>query len=267
MLKKSFVLFLAFMFCVCFATAGAEDSLFAPGCAARVLARKTVCEKYGLTNNTLNYFTEYMKTDDAGSTVIYYAENEDLDYVLGRYTVRIEGDTAEAQWSWDGKDVAYAGFGLASNAWGKDQLTEIWLINRQTSNLSHYALIARALAEEAGYSFGYVSDIPEDNDFTEPAEYDPTKAVLTADDCRQIALKAIAAAYGLPEDRLSEIRFDDEEDAYDVSAAGEPVLVLTGLLWDENGWQEGNGNYTVTVNLATGLVEDLYYIDGIIGNG
>ena len=44
-------------------------------------------------------------------------------------------------------------------------------------------------------------------------------------------------------------------------------MYVSCILWDEGNWQDGDGNYSVSVNQNTGLVESLTYIDGVIGNG
>ena len=91
---------------------------------------------------------------------------------------------------------------------------------------------------------------------------------MTADESWKIALDAIREAYGLSDERLKSIRMEDEITWYEGNSTGEPLRTFVLILWDErSGWTEGDGNYYVTVNQSTGLVEDLYYLDGIIGNG
>ncbi len=249
------------------APAGAEP-LFTDACQARLTARNALNAKYGLSPALLGYFEEALNQDGEGYLVSYYAANEDLDYVLGRYTVRVNGEQAEAAWSWDGKDVPYAGNGLAAHAWGKEQLTEIWLINLQTADMRNYALIARAISIEAVKKEGYLSGTPQDDEPDIPAEYDPSLAKLTAEEAQKIALKGVQTAYGLTDEQMAGFVVDREDILYEASAeTGEPTLVVSCINWDEDGWKEGNGLYMVTVNLASGLIEYMYYMDGVIGNG
>ena len=267
-MKKMIALLLTLALCASFAFSAAADALFTEACRATILARNALMDKYGLTQSLCAYFEESVAAADDGYTVTFYAANEDLDYVLGRYTVSVTGDTALASWSWDGKENPYADFGLASSAWGKDQLTEIWLINKQTSDMQHYAMIAVNLAKAAGFGDGYIAEIPEIWDTEDPIPYDPTLATLSNDECRAIALRGLQEAYGLSDKRLAQLRVDDEGSWYDVNKAGEPVQSFTCILWDEaRDWQDGDGLYLVTVNQSTGLIEAVSYTDGIIGNG
>ncbi len=84
---------------------------------------------------------------------------------------------------------------------------------------------------------------------------------------KEIALKALQEAYGISDERLAAVRFDDEAVWYEGNAEGEPIMYISCILWDEGNWQDGDGNYSVSVNQNTGLVESLTYIDGVIGNG
>ena len=270
MLKKILSLLFAVLLCASVYHYATADGLFSESCFALVKARQLLKDTYGLDQNLAAYFTEAVIPEDGGYRVVFYSNFDDLDYVLGRYTATIKGDDASITWSWDGQQVPYSGNGLASQAWDKDQLREIWLINKQTYRMSDYGQIAIALAKSAGYTRGgYIAPLPEPARNLEDnyGEYDPSKAVLTEEESWKIALNAIKEAYGLSDERLKSIRMEDETTWYEGNAAGEPMRTFVFILWNENEWTEGNGNYYVTVNQTTGLVENLYYLDGIIGNG
>lgn len=273
MLKKIAAVLLAPLLCIAIYHYAFAESIFTEECQARIFARQALKETYGLNQNLQGYFEELLVSSDDGYTFVYYSENDDLDYVLGRYTVKVSGENTAASWSWDGKEIPYAGYGLASNAWGKDQLMEIWLINKQTSNMQNYGLIARAIAVDAGMDgSGYASPLPEpaesgaDDEYL-AVEYDPSKATVSVEESRNTALKAIQEAYGISEERMANVRFDEDSVWFDSNMNGEPTMFLTCILWDNKEWQDGNGNYYIEVNQATGLVESISFIDGIIGNG
>ena len=271
-LRKIAVLFLVPLFFMAVYHYAFADSVFTDECLARIQARQAIMETYGLTQSTQAYFEETLTSDDDGYTFVYYAAVDDLDYVLGRYTVHVKDGQAKASWSWDGKEVPFDGYGLAANAWGKDQLMEVWLINKQTSNLQNYGLIARGIAVGAGYAQeGYISPLPEpanaDDEFDTYTDYDPAKAKLSVEESRRIAMKALQEAYGLSDDRIAAVRFDEESIWFEGNANGEPLMYITCILWDEGSFREGNGNYYITINQTTGLVESLTYLDGVIGNG
>ena len=152
MLKKFAVLLLVPLFFMAVYHYVFADSIFTDECQARILSRQALTETYGLNQSMQAYFEETLVSDQDGYTFVYYATVDDMDYVLGRYTVEVKGGQAKAGWSWDGKEIPYEGHGLAAHAWGKDQLMEAWLINKQTSNFQNYGLIARGIATDAGYS-------------------------------------------------------------------------------------------------------------------
>lgn len=271
MLKKFAVLLLVPLFFMAVYHYVFADSIFTDECQARILSRQALTETYGLNQSMQAYFEETLISDQDGYTFIYYATVDDMDFVLGRYTVEVKGGQAKAGWSWDGKEIPYEGHGLAAHAWGKDQLMEAWLINKQTSNFQNYGLIARGIATDAGYSKeGYISPLPEpvnSSDDEAYTDYDPAKAKLSVEESKGIALKALQEAYGISDERIAAVRFDDEAVWYEGNAEGEPIMYVSCILWDEGNWQDGDGNYSVSVNQNTGLVESLTYIDGVIGNG
>ncbi len=248
------------------------ESVFTPDCQARIAARDALFEKYGLDQKLQAFFSEVLIKENDGYRVVYYPNFDELTYVLGAYTVKVNGSEISASWSWDGKEIPNEGCGLAAHAWDKDQLTEIWLINKQLSNCEYYCSIARSLASVAGFNSLYeYLDLPDDEDAAESAEYDPSKAKLTQEESIAIAKQAIKEAYRLSDEQISRMRIQDDSEWYYANAKGEPVMDITFILWNDNGvlsdWQEGNGNYFVTVNQTTGLVENISYITGIIGNG
>ncbi len=268
MQKKYCVFFMVFALCTCMLLTASAEAGFTEAFKARLAARKALTEKYGLDADMQTYFEEAVRKEEDGYTVFYYTMFDDMDYVLGRYSVRVLGDKAEARWSWDGQEVPYAGYGLASNAWGSEQLKEIWLINKQTADLQNYALIARALSIGSGHGAGYISELPVAWNTDDPASYDPSKITLSAEQSRKTALDAVRAVYGFGDQRMSRLRVDEEMTGYDTNDEGEPVMIILCEMWDElQTWQEGDGSYAVTVNQVTGLVENIVYVDGIVGNG
>ena len=269
MSKKVSTILLTLTLSLCLALSAAADGLFTEACQARLDARKALESKYGLTQLLQAYFNESLSGGNGRYTVVYYPAHEDLEYVLGVYTVRVNGGQTEASWSWEGQENPFEGKGLASWAWGRDQLEEIWSINRETSDMSGYGRIATNLAGQAGFVIGtYAAKYTADDKDDQASDYDPSKAVLSRAEAQQTALKALQAAYGLNDDQLREIEFREEDEVYDGTPEGEPFVVITCSLWDEDaGWRPGDGVYWVEVSLGTGLVQSLSYNDGVIGNG
>lgn len=257
------------------ASALAEDALFTPKYQAEMLARKALLDQYGLNDSMLCYFAHVSWKADEGYTFYYFAEAPMFDYVMGRYTVTVAGDAAKASWSWDGREVPYQGHGLASHAWGKDQLAEIWLINLQTSDLSMYAGIASNLAACAGYtdSDEYITELPE-VDYAmggyedDEVEYADDTPLMTSAQAREIAVRAVKEAFQVSDEQIARARRLEENLDESETTRFDIYEMVDVLIWDETrDWQTGDGVYYVTVNLVTGQVSEINYIDGIMGNG
>ena len=94
MLKKIIAVLLTPLLCIAIYHYAFAESLFTEECQARITARQAMKENYGLNQNLLAYFEETLVSTDGGYTFVYYSGNDDLDYVLGRYTVKVSGSSA-----------------------------------------------------------------------------------------------------------------------------------------------------------------------------
>ena len=111
-------------------TALAAGIIFAKRVPATEIADQALLKTYGITARMQSLFTRKTAEGEGGTTVVTYEGIEHLAYVLGKYTVIVDGQTVKnICWSHDGEDTSG---GLEASAWGKDQLEEILRIDPET---------------------------------------------------------------------------------------------------------------------------------------
>ena len=102
----------------------------------------------------------------------------------------------------------------------------------------------------------------------------PYTGGLAAEQVDAIARAAIAERYPNADIEYLE-NWPDEEliEGTECMLNGRPVMILTYGIWggaesdDDWIWSEGDGYYTVTVNLEDGRVEEILHNSGLAGNG
>ncbi len=259
--------------------ARAEEIIISEREKAIRLADKALEEKYGITQLTQEYFdrvTEYWEGD---IYIVRYQGTDFWGYALGTYEVMVEdGAVTGVTWSHDGEDTSG---GLASEAWGSEQILEILRLNQETGDLSLF----EDRLEEINEKHGYIVDRDTVSDARRVmrethSEEARGQAVLSEEQINDIAGQAVAEVYGLTEEQAAHMEVlseTDEEASWYVMLHGEPCRIsCIGVGDDEaesdvlsNGilYTEKNGTYWVCVNVKTGVVEEIFYSAGIGGNG
>ena len=120
--KMSAALVFALVLALLSVSAFAASLMFSPKADAGLRADKILEEKYGITREMQVFFHRSVNEYPDGSAVVTYTGNWDLAYVLGEYTVNLNGKEATAAWSHDGEDTSG---GLDAEARGVEQLNEI----------------------------------------------------------------------------------------------------------------------------------------------
>ena len=111
-------------------TALAAGIIFAKRVSATEIADQALLKTYGITAQMQSLFIRETAEGEGGTTVVTYEGRGHLAYVLGKYTVIVDGQTVKSIcWSRDGEDTSG---GLEASAWGKDQLEEILRIDPET---------------------------------------------------------------------------------------------------------------------------------------
>lgn len=249
-LSKAFILAAAIL-CIS-VTALASGLIFSPRYSAGKQAAHALQEQYGITEELLSLFhREITEQADGTFTVTYVVFRTDLPAEqMGAYTVTITSEGASVVWSNDGKDTTG---GLTAEAFGAEQLT---LLSRN---------YAAAMEQLHGSS----------NDTLQPAvtpvlqEDNPLNVhgALTIQQASALAKEAICQEYALTPQQQDMLLF--EEDSTYAAAEDRPLVTMLFWLWQEKdgSFTEKDGQYWVTVDLDTGIIEDILYDAALAGNG
>lgn len=262
-------------------TALAAGLLFSPRYDAVKLANAAMEAKYGVTADLLSLFHRTVKIHADGSATVTYAAPQ-VDFPaeqVGDYFVEVSGNQAQAFWSNDGMDMSG---GLDARAWGAQQL---YLLSYDYENTMQHLWAQQ----------GVVSPTPqpvsiENHVWTAEDEAAALEAMEQAEAANQQRLSEIAAAekmgkisiekasalarqaicqeYGLTEEQHSKL-IDEPDSTYITWENEQPMAHLLFWLWqNEDGtFTEKDGQYWVTVNLMTGMIEDILYDAALAGNG
>ena len=195
--------------------------LFAKRVPATAAADRAMLQTYGITAQMQSLFTRTSTEGDNGTIIVTYEGRESLAFVLGKYTVVVDGQTVSSiSWSRDGEDTSG---GLEASAWGKEQLEEILRIDPATgrpADLRTFQPYIDRINQQ--YSFDYeeaCEDSANENyvvvlqgdDFQKAKE----SQLFTTQEFVQIAKKAVCERYHLTAQQASLITIDvDENSAY-----------------------------------------------------
>ena len=259
------------------AIALAAGLIFSPKANALTLADQTLEETYGINQAMLGYFHRTVQEQADGTTVVSYEGFENLSYVLGTYTVTVKGNQAAAVWSRDGEDTSD---GLDADAWGVEQLSEMLKISTTEHEVKPYFDKANEINKKHGLTFANQAQGPAETEEEYAVRRAKTEAEIKAlqklsqEDIMNLACQALALTYGLTENQIKSLR--TEEDMYSYCYQNDqPCLEVFFFLqqktsddpniWPE--WTEKDGQYWVSVNVETGVIEDILYDSGLNGNG
>ena len=275
-MKKLLVLLLALLLCVNACCAEAAEVRFTETCEARILARRALMDKYGLSQGVLGFFTETLYWTDGAYIVRYMVDygEPNFDYVAGRYTVTVRDGKAEASWSWDGQSIRCEGFGLAAGAWGREQLEECLLINYQTASMQYLDIAAR-IAWANGFTGNGTDDpLPVDDlvdehemypDYSGQDELEQIRLTEEEHKACETAIAAIRYSCGMDDVQAQRLSVNDENCSRMKTDKGERVFVASIVTGNADPLM--TGQFTVYVNMDTGIIEALTFMHNNIGNG
>ena len=247
------------------------------------LADKALEEKYGITLAGQDYFERITEEIGDGSFAVQYTGLYDWAYVLGSYLATVSGGAVtDIVWSHDGEDTSG---GLDAEAWGGEQVLEMLLLNQDAGDTSEIDRKAGIINRKHGFT--YVWDYPTDEEKEAAAAKREAEAIeirdmakLTVKEIDGIALQGIVAAFSLPEEQASRLENLNEPDneLYNYEYRnGIPCYTSCFALGDDENegdlrpdglrYTENEGTYWVSVNVETGVVEEIFYSVGIGGNG
>ena len=245
------------------------------------LAGQALEKTYGVTPTMQgSYFGKTVQESPEGTTVTYRGI-EDLRFVLGEYTVTVKDGKAAAAWSHDGESTEG---GFDADAWGTEQMNAMLAWEKEHHNVTGYygkAVEAVQRNEAAVKNNG----TPSEEEIAavlarQEADAAAAKAAakLTEQEMAALAREAVAAVYELTDEQLALLQcaqdIDVEMDYYSLQA-GKPVYNVWFSLQQELSddpvvfppFTEKDGQYWVSVNVETGVIESTQYDTGLGGNG
>ena len=266
--KLTYSLVLAIVLLLIAATAlAAVGILFAKRVPATEIADQALLETYGITARMQSLFIRETAEGEGGTTVVTYEGREHLAYVLGKYTVIVDGQTVKnICWSHDGEDTSG---GLEASAWGKDQLDEILRIDPETgkqAQLLTFDPYIDRINREHGFDYQAYWEENEDEKYEvvlegEDIEKAKERQAFSAHEFVQIAKEAVGVRYHLTSQQISLMSIDTDENSAYVLLDGTLCYrcwIIVGELSTEE--TEQDGAYTVYLNLETGAVEDILFL-------
>ena len=239
-LTYSIVLAIVLLLIAATALAAVAGIIFAKRVSATEIADQALLKTYGITAQMQSLFIRETAEGEGGTTVVTYEGRGHLAYVLGKYTVIVDGQTVKSIcWSHDGEDTSG---GLEASAWGKDQLDEILRIDPKTGKQAQlYTFNPYIERINREHGFDYEAYWEEDED-----EY---VVVLEGEDVQKAKERQAFSAIDT-----------DENSAYvllDGTLCYRCWIIVGELSTEET---EQDGAYTVYLNLETGAVEDIQFL-------
>lgn len=265
--RLSVGLVLAIVLMLITVTALAAGIIFAKRVPATEIADQALLKTYGITARMQSLFTRKTAEGEGGTTIVTYEGIEHLSFVLGKYTVIVEGKTVKnISWSHDGEDTSG---GLEASAWGKDQLEEILRIDPETGEpvpLLTFDPYVDRINREHGFDYQAYWEENEDEKYVvvlegEDIEKAKERQAFSAHEFVQIAKEAVGVRYHLTSQQISLMSIDVDENSAYVLLDGTlcyRCLIFVGELSSEE--TEQDGTYTVYLNLETGVVEDIQFL-------
>ena len=212
-------------------------------------------------------FMRKIAEGEGGTIVVTYEGIEHMAYVLGKYTVIVDGQTVKnISWSHDGEDTSG---GLEASAWGKDQLEEIQRIDPETgeqAQLRSFDPYIEQINQAHGFDDEAYWEENEDDSYIvvlqgEDAQKAKERQAYSAHEFVQIAKEAVGVRYHLTSQQISLMSIDVDENSAYVLLDGTLCYrcwIFVGELSSEE--TEQDGTYTVYLNLETGAVEDIVFL-------
>ena len=248
-------------------TALAAGIIFAKRVPATEIADQALLKTYGITAQMQAMFMRKIAEGEGGTIVVTYEGIEHMAYVLGKYTVIVDGQTVKSIcWSRDGEDTSG---GLEASAWGKDQLEEILRIDPETgkqAELRTFDPYIEKINREHGFDYEAYWEENKDRKYEvvldkEGIQKAKERQAFSAHEFVQIAKEAVGVRYHLTPQQISLMSINVDENWAYVLLDGTLCYccqIFVGELSELE--TEQDGTYTVYVNLETGVVEDILFL-------
>ncbi len=248
-------------------TAIAATILFAKRVPATAAADRAMLQTYGITAQMQSLFNRTATEGDNGTTIVTYEGMEDLVFVLGKYTVIVDGQTVSSiSWSHDGEDTSG---GLEASAWGKEQLEEIFRIDPATgkpAELRTFQPYIDRINQQYNFNYEEAGEERTNENYVVVLQGDDIqkakeRQLFTTQEFVQIAKNAVRERYHLTAQQASSMTIHVDENSAYVMLDGTLCYrcwIFVGEFSSED--TEQDGTYTIYVNLETGVVEDIMFL-------
>ena len=264
-------------------------TVFSPRVDAYTTANRALEEKYGVTASMLGFFSRDSRGNDEHHFIVEYEPRfEDaLASKLGVYRVVVtDGKVESVSWSLDG--ISTDG-GFDADAWGAEQLGEMVRIASVTNDTSRFQ--RKAEGEEVDV-YADMDPTPSGNaedgfpeadqqiaeemslfrrEVKEAGRPSEAQSRFTRDELIELGRQGIITAYDLNPEQQQRLTFFDTDyfiaHYSTIGADQRPTFNMTFQSLSEDGWQDGDGIYTVIVNALDGTIEYLEYDTTLDGNG
>ena len=241
----------------------AAGLVFSPRYNTLKLADDALLNAYGISDDLLPFFNR--KLDDETGAVTYIGM-EDLQSMVGNYSVLITDGKTQVTWSLDGLE----------GGWNAEKLAEINAMCKEQGGYADAVLMAREDAEK--YQIASATDseknMPsEESILAMQVQREQERTVVkqaakkTAEEMDQIARAAIMERFGLTDQQLALMKLEEDSSEWYIKNDRKLYAPYYWLWQSETEWLEGNGVYIVDVNVETGEVEEIFYDNGLLGNG
>ena len=288
--KKISMTFVLIAAIVCLSvTALAAGLIFSPRYDAVRIANQTMEEKYGITADLLSLFYREAKENGDGTSTVTFSIPDTASFPtdrIGTYTVNVSGNRGTASWSKDGMSTSG---GLSAEAFGAEQLHLLSYDYAGTMDkLVEMGIMLHPAGVKNPNSRLADGEITEWTD-EDQAESDQAQAKaeaenearlaeiakaekegsITVEEAVKVAKEAIVQEYRLTEAQTNKLLYEADATTYVTYQEGQPLIHLMFWLWqeDEGPFTEKDGQYWVTINLHTEVIEDIVYDSGLAGNG
>ena len=269
-------------------TALAAGLIFSPRYDAVRIANQTMEEKYGITADLLSLFYREVKENGDGTSTVTFSIPDTASFPtdrIGEYSVTVSGNKGTASWSKDGMNTSG---GLSAEAYGTEQLQllsydyagtmgklrDMGIMPSPTENgvksnprltsgdiewtKEDQAEADRALAEAKA----------EDDERLAKIAKAESEGSLTMEKASAMGKDAVIQEYRLTEEQTNKLNYEPDS-TYISYQNDQPLAHMLFWLWQKDGdtFTEKDGQYWVTINLKTEVIEDIIYDAGLAGNG
>ena len=269
-------------------TALAAGLIFSPRYDAVRIANQTMEEKYGITADLLSLFYREVKENGDGTATVTFSIPDTASFPtdrIGEYSVTVSGNKGTASWSKDGMSTSG---GLSAEEYGTEQLQllsydyagtmwklrDMGIMPPPTENgvkpnprltggdiewtEEDQAEADRALAEAKA----------EDDERLAKIAKAESEGSLTMERASAMGKDAVIQEYRLTEEQTNKLNYEPDS-TYISYQNDQPLAHMLFWLWQKDGdtFTEKDGQYWVTINLKTEVIEDIIYDAGLAGNG